>query len=139
MNNTPFTTVRDILRHAVTRFNTEGLAFGHGGVFAKATTKQRVGHGGNVVVRKTQIGADEIALAWGHAGHPQESFRPYDVSRDELFDQRHRASNGADRRRDDFAGQALLVVGEQASSFDHVVRQTVEPLQQLGNFNAPDA
>jgi ribosomal protein L3 glutamine methyltransferase len=30
MNNTPFTTVRDILRHAVTRFNTEGLAFGHG-------------------------------------------------------------------------------------------------------------
>lgn len=30
MHNTPFTTVRDILRFAVTRFNTEGLAFGHG-------------------------------------------------------------------------------------------------------------
>ncbi|MFD2368270.1 50S ribosomal protein L3 N(5)-glutamine methyltransferase [Pseudoduganella sp. GCM10020061] len=30
MHNTPFTTVRDILRYAVTRFNTEGLAFGHG-------------------------------------------------------------------------------------------------------------
>ncbi|HEY1043501.1 MAG TPA: 50S ribosomal protein L3 N(5)-glutamine methyltransferase [Telluria sp.] len=30
MNNTPFTTVRDILRYAVTRFNTEGLSFGHG-------------------------------------------------------------------------------------------------------------
>ena len=26
----PFTTLRDLLRHAVTRFNTEGLFFGHG-------------------------------------------------------------------------------------------------------------
>lgn len=26
----PFTTLRDVLRHAVTRFNTEGLFFGHG-------------------------------------------------------------------------------------------------------------
>jgi len=28
--NTPYTTLRDLLRHAVTRFNTEGLFFGHG-------------------------------------------------------------------------------------------------------------
>ena len=28
--NLPFITVRDLLRHAVTRFNTEGLFFGHG-------------------------------------------------------------------------------------------------------------
>lgn len=28
--STPYTTLRDILRHAVTRFNTEGLFFGHG-------------------------------------------------------------------------------------------------------------
>jgi ribosomal protein L3 glutamine methyltransferase len=28
--NTPYTTLRDLLRHAVTRFNTEGLTFGHG-------------------------------------------------------------------------------------------------------------
>lgn len=28
--NFPFITVRDLLRHAVTRFNTEGLFFGHG-------------------------------------------------------------------------------------------------------------
>jgi ribosomal protein L3 glutamine methyltransferase len=28
--STPFTTLRDLLRHAVTRFNTEGLFFGHG-------------------------------------------------------------------------------------------------------------
>jgi ribosomal protein L3 glutamine methyltransferase len=27
---TPYTTLRDLLRHAVTRFNTEGLTFGHG-------------------------------------------------------------------------------------------------------------
>ena len=26
----PFHTLRDLLRHAVTRFNTEGLFFGHG-------------------------------------------------------------------------------------------------------------
>ena len=30
MNNTPFTTIRDLLRFAVTRFNTAGLFFGHG-------------------------------------------------------------------------------------------------------------
>ena len=28
--STPFTTLRDLLRHAVSRFNTEGLFFGHG-------------------------------------------------------------------------------------------------------------
>lgn len=28
--STPYTTLRDLLRHAVTRFNTEGLFFGHG-------------------------------------------------------------------------------------------------------------
>ena len=28
--NTPYTTLRDLLRHAITRFNTEGLTFGHG-------------------------------------------------------------------------------------------------------------
>jgi ribosomal protein L3 glutamine methyltransferase len=28
--STPYTTLRDVLRHAVTRFNTEGLFFGHG-------------------------------------------------------------------------------------------------------------
>ena len=28
--NTPYTTLRDLLRHAVTRFNTEQLFFGHG-------------------------------------------------------------------------------------------------------------
>ena len=27
---TPYTTLRDVIRHAVTRFNTEGLTFGHG-------------------------------------------------------------------------------------------------------------
>ena len=30
MQNTTFTTIRDILRYAVTRFNSAGLAFGHG-------------------------------------------------------------------------------------------------------------
>lgn len=30
MQNTPFITIRDILRYAVTRFNSAGLAFGHG-------------------------------------------------------------------------------------------------------------
>ena len=30
MPQLPFTTLRDVLRHAVTRFNTEGLFFGHG-------------------------------------------------------------------------------------------------------------
>jgi ribosomal protein L3 glutamine methyltransferase len=34
MNTTPFTTPRDLLRHAVTRFNTAKLFFGHGSVEA---------------------------------------------------------------------------------------------------------
>ena len=34
MNTTPFTTPRDLLRYAVTRFNAAGLFFGHGSVEA---------------------------------------------------------------------------------------------------------
>eukprot|EP01030_Chromulinospumella_sphaerica_P012324 gene12324-12115_t len=30
MNTTPFTTPRDLLRYAVSRFNAAGLFFGHG-------------------------------------------------------------------------------------------------------------
>ena len=34
MNTTPFTTPRDLLRYAVTRFNTAKLFFGHGSMEA---------------------------------------------------------------------------------------------------------
>ncbi len=110
----------------------DALGLGDGGVVAEGGAKERVGHGGDVLVREAHVGAGEEGVAGGHGGHAHGAGGRVDdgVRGENLLGERHRTRRRRDGGRGDFAREARAVVGEEAAGPHDVGRDGVAPASE---------
>ncbi len=102
------------------------------GVVAERGPEERVGHGGDVLVREAHVGAGEEGVARGDRGQADGVRGGVDdgVGGENLFGQGHRPGGGGDGRRRELAPQARPVVGEEPARPHDVGRDGVAPLRE---------